>query len=302
MSSNTISKFITSLLPTFAKSRLLEDINVTLKDLTDNTIPPYATASEYFNRSKLKSKDATDFNTLFNRAVKLDRSYTAPNYVGSIYKVLLNSVESLNYINKHVDQYFSKDIATAGLTYQRANVLRYVEVAGFVNKYSRKLLLWTYAKENTAYGLNIENPFTKAEEEWLYKNREGFLAGIRVMAIKSSVLSGIVASIPNMIVVPEEQSVVEATVGVNAIDPLMMGLIPVKLNPIYHIGLLVAEWQVARYESGVEERRALEYRLLILEGANAGDSPDAKMEKEIIYTQERLKKLNYKLARMEEDL
>lgn len=300
MALSTIGGYISSLLPSFSKARVEEDIKVLLRDIRDNTLPPYKTAAEHFQRLKFKSRDVNDFDRVFTRSVKLDREYKG-NYISTVSKVLENATETLTTIENTLDKYFSKDIASSGLTYKRANMLRYIEVATFVNKYARKLLLWTYNKENTAYGLELANPFTKAEEEWLLKNRDGFLAAVRVLSIKSRQLEGIISSIPDMIIVPEEEQVVVQTQGLNAVDPLKMGLIPIQLNPIYHIRILVAEWQVARYESGVEERRGLEYHLLLLKEQTEGGTPDAKLEREIEYTQERIKKLNYRLAKMEEE-
>lgn len=47
----------------------------------------------------------------------------------------------------------------------------------------------------------------------------------------------------------------------------------------------------------MEEKRALEYRMLALKD---GGAPDAKLEQEIVYTEGRLQKLNKKIAEMEE--
>lgn len=83
-------------------------------------------------------------------------------------------------------------------------------------------------------------------------------------------------------------------------DPYHFGLIPIKMNPIYHIRMAIAEWQVARYNAAIEEKRALEYRLLALKASSDGKK-DAKLEEAIEYSEARLAKLNYKLATMEED-
>ncbi|MOA51277.1 hypothetical protein D3C78_1744100 [compost metagenome] len=99
-----------------------------------------------------------------------------------------------------------------------------------------------------------------------------------------------------MVVAPDDVSTVEATVGATKTDPFHFGIIPVRLNPIYYVRMAIAEWQVNRYKAAVEEKRALEYRLLVLKDG----SKDAKIEQEIVYTEGRLQKLNKKLNDMEE--
>ena len=62
--------------------------------------------------------------------------------------------------------------------------------------------------------------------------------------------------------------------------------------------MAVAEWQVNRYKAALEEKRALEYRLLALKEER---EPDARLQQEIAYTEGRLQKLNKKVIDMESD-
>lgn len=296
--SKSIGRYVSSLLPSFEKSRIEEDIRVLKEELTDNTLPPYQASSEHFKSGSFHSKETKQFDQMFSKSVKIERSFQGL-YPVTIFHILSNSLETLNLLEGQLDKYFGRDVASGAMTYSRANFLRLIELIGFTSKYSRRLLLWTYNEEKKAHGRTIGQPFTKAEYDWLFNNRHAFLTGMNILAKKPKELLGVLANIPDMIVVPEETDVAEQTVGSQKLDPLKMGIIPIVLNPVYHIGMAIAEFQVARYKAGVEERRSLEYRLLALKELTDGKE-DARLEQQIEYTENRIKKLNHKLAKMEE--
>jgi hypothetical protein len=295
----SIAKYVASLIPSFQKSQIEEDVRLLKEELLNNTIAPYKGAADYFRRNGFKSKDTMEFDTTFSRQIRVE-SEMLGRYPITIYFGMMRCLENVNMVESRIDTIIGRDLAATGLSYSKANLLRFIEVANFVAKYSRKLLLWTYAHENMALGNRAGNPLAPAEMEYLLQNRSAFISGLSVVAKKTKVIEAALNNIPNMIVVPEEAETVTQTVGLARLDPLQTGLIPIKLNPIYHIRMAITEYQVARYKAGQEEKRALEYHLLALNELAEG-TQDAKLEQQIEYTEDRLKKLNYKLAKMEED-
>ena len=221
------------------------------------------------------------------------------NYISLATEVLKNTYTTLTMLDNDIEKYFSTDISAGGITYSRANILKYIEVATFVNKYSRKLLLWTYSNENVAAKGKIPDPFSPIEIKWMHEFRNEYINSIRILCKEPKVIIETIKNIPNIIVVPNEVDVVEKTIGVSTIDPLAMGLTLVEITPAYLIGMKFVEWQASRYHAGVEEKRSLEYRLLSLKENLAGRH-DAKLEREIEYTENRVRKLNIKLAKLEE--
>lgn len=295
----SIGKYVSSLLPSFDKGRVEEDIRVLKEELSQITIPPYEAAAEFYGANGFSSKQCQEFNRTFANRTNVERKFEG-YYPVTIHHVLVRAQETVAMLDGQVDKYFGRDVATSGLTYARANLLRLIEVTYFVCRYSRKLLLWTHDEEKKSLGRKIGDPFTSAEIEWLFENRDGFFAAINVLARPTKEIAGALYNIPDMVVVPEEVDVAEATVGANKLDPLRMGIIPIKLNPIYHVRLAIAEFQVARYKAGQEEKRSLEYRLLALKEIH-NEGGDAHLEQQIEYTENRIKKLNHKLAKMEEE-
>lgn len=293
----SIAKYVASLLPSFERGRVEEDVRILKEELQEITLPPYQAASDHFKRERFQSGDVKDFDRTFQRTVRTDLS---GNYVDITSQALTRAKEMVEKIDTALDKYFGRDVTSEGMTYTRMNVLRYLECASFASRYARKLLLWTYHHEQAASGRPIGQPFTKAEIQWLFDNRAAFFVCIRILATKTQDVEKSFRNIPDMVVIPEEVDMAKETVGISRLDPLQTHLIPVKLNPIYHVRMAIAEWQVNRYKAGQEEKRALEYRLLALKEAREGKE-DAKLEQTIEYTEDRLKKLNYKLAKIEED-
>lgn len=294
----SIGKYVSSLLPSFTRDTIEEDIRILREDLSHNTIPPFEAGAEYFKTEGLKSKSAKDFDKVFHRTVDVPRDIDG-DYVYVTYRSLKRALETLRALEERLDKTFSKDVSGSAMSYGKANVLRYIETVSFATKYARKLLLWTYHEEHMHFGRKLNEPFTKAEVKWLMDNRNGFLYSIKVLKNKPSEIVKALAAIPDMVVVPEEVPLAEQTVGANKLDPLRMNLVPVIGNLIYHVRMAITEYQVEKYRAGQEEKRALEYRLLALKEARNGEH-DAKLEQQIEYTENRIKKLNHKLAKFEE--
>lgn len=270
------------------------------EELRDTTLPPFKSAADHYNSMGFKAKTTTGYDKDFQSNCK---TKLRGNYVSVVSTVLENMESRFDAVQKLVDEAFAKDVTAGGMTYFRANVLQYVETLSFTMRYSRKLLLWTLGEDNREFnkGSRTVPSLVKAEIDWLMANRQAFYHCVEVQSVPMVEVEKKLRAVPDVAIVPGEIEVVEQTVGAHKLDPLHMGLISAKLNPIYYIRMAVSEWQVNRYKAAQEEKRALEYRLLALREAAEGKR-DAKLEQMIEYTEGRLQKLNRKLAEMEEGL
>lgn len=295
----TVAKYLSSLLPNFERSQINEDIRLLKEELNERTLGPFEAASEHFKRDGFQSREAKEFNNLFQRSVKTD---VRGDWTLVCHTAFARLDDVLDHLNGTVDKNFAKDITKEGMTYLRANILRYLEAASFAMRYARKTLLWSYAKEHeAALGSSPSEPLSKAEVSWLITNRQTFFRAIEILSTKPKEAEKFFKNIPNMVIIPDEVEVAQATVGATRLDPFHLGILPIKLNPIYHVRMAIAEWQVARHKASQEEKKALEYRLLALKELRENGERDAKLEQNIEYTEARLKKLNFKLAQMEEE-
>lgn len=295
-----IDKFLKNLIPSFKKDVLREELANVRKEISDNTIPQYASALEVFARHKFSSKEVLGFERGFDRAVKTE---FRGNFVTITYETLKRIVDNMPVLERLVERSFVEDVFRDALTYLRANVIQYLEQVGFVAKYARRLMIWVSYEETQELdkksGIVGQGP-TKAEIKWLLDNASAFYMAINSLAVKKQVVEKAFSDIPDAIVTEEGNAEVEATVGADKTDPFKFGFVAHPLNPFYLFGKIRAERQVKRYESAKEEARLLELRLLNMRQRQAGNT-DPKLQQNIEYSEDRLQKLNIQIQDMEED-
>ena len=293
-------KYVESLLPSLGKDRVLEDIRNLREELQDTVIPPYFAASEFFKEHRFQDAIVKDMAKDFDRQVKT--SYRG-NMITVLLEVWKNSVEGLDELDRLVDKYYGQTTAATGMTFLKANVLQHVEAMGFAFRYARRLLMYVYALETQHYskdGNKLTGSFlTKPEREWMQVHYRDFLKVITILGTPAGNLGRIYGQVPDALIDPDRVEEMKATMGTSKIDPLKHGFIPSALWPIYHIRVRIAEWQVARRDVAREEIRALEFRLLNLKNQSGG-KVNARVQQEITYSEDRISKLNRKIAKLEE--
>jgi hypothetical protein len=294
-----IVDYVASLLPALQRSQIEEDLRLLKEELGDGTLPPYDKATAYFDTVPFRSKPVLAYEKLFQREVKPPRQYGG-FFVRSINKTLINTQSLLALLEQSMLTTFGKHTASGVITYSKANQLRLVELLYFTYRYARKLLLWTVYQEMSNASLIYGKPLNTVEEAWLVSHQRAFFKALTVLHLKPEELKHKLESIPDLEVIPEEAAVAEQTQSAQKLDVFSTQLIPIKLNPIYHIRMAVVEFQVARHQVAMEEARLLEYRLLVMKEALDGRR-DAKLEQQIEYTENRLKKLKYKLKQFDEE-
>lgn len=291
--------YLASLLPSFAKDQVLEDIRLTRTELEDITLPAYEHALPLLKSHDYKSKALDADMAQFKRTV----TSSSGGFVAVVNKALKTALENLDEVEAMVTKTYSEEIAGAGVTYLKANLLQLVEIIGFVSKYARKYLVYIYVCETAEFedgDTVVSESITKAEQEWLRANFLSFCTALNVVSTPRASFKKSIDDIPDIVVTNDNAQSLGATVGEHKIDPFQMRLIPVWLNPIYHIGMFVAEWQANRYKAAQEELKLLQLRKLNLERVSDG-KPDARVQKEIKYMESRVQSLNYKIAKMETD-
>lgn len=292
-------KYIQSLLPTFGKDRVLEDCRVTRTEIKDVTLPLYDTAVPLFKGYKFKSGDVQEQIASFNRLCHPG----SDNIITHIQKALKASLENLDEVEALVEKTYNEEVAGSGLTYLKANLLQFTECLNFVSRYARRYLLWIYVAETAQIPdseTDLSEAMAPAEIEWIKINFIPFCTALNVVSIPTTKVKKALNDIPDIVVTEENVRSLSATMGENKLDPFEVRLIPVWLNPIYHIRMFVAEWQANRYKAALEERKLIELRHLNLKKRQEG-KPDARLQKEIAYTEQRLRNINFKISKMEKD-
>lgn len=300
--------YVASLLPTFTKNRVIEDARATREELDDVVAPSYEQALKVFTRYKFKTEELDVLENTFHRM----HPHASENMVVSIEKGMKEILKNIKDLEEVIERTYNNDVAGMGLSYRKANLLQLLEAYTFVSRYARKFLTYAYVCETAlldAAGQSvkpevaseiIKSQTIPADVDYLKQNIVYFSNCFLVCAGlgKHKDLSKVVEDIPDVVITKDNEHTLTATQGIEKVDPFRMGFIPVWLNPVYHVGMLVAEWQAGRYKAAQEELRTLQLRKLNLEKKLEGKS-DAKIEQQIAYMQKRVDDLEYRLVKME---
>lgn len=293
------SKYVSTLPATFDKRKVKEDIASLREELTQGTLPPYIASLELFEKGDFKSIEVQKVNQLISRELK---ATPGENFITITVSVLNNIKGNMDSLESLVNRVFAEDITKDSLTYLKANLLQYIELTGFAIRYARRLLLWTYINETNAVDEQPSTALTVGEIKWIKERESAFVRALITLSINKRDLEKAIDNIPDILITEDNQDMLNSTVGVNRLDPFKMGFIGdnIVLNPFYHIGMAIADWQVSRYKQIETEKKVLEFRLLHLK-ALANGNADARLEQKIEYDSARLEKLNFKLAKLEND-
>lgn len=294
-----ILSFLQSLLPNFKKDQILEDLKVSRTEIKEFTIPSYESSLGLLKTWKFKHDEIKDLQSTFNRMVKDSGHGNMVEQIHNKFKIVL---ENTAVLEKMVETTYSEDIAGAGLTYLKANMLQFVEFVGFTSNYARKLLIYIYILETSLYEESktvITESLSPAEVKWIKDNFISFCVALNIVGCDSKKVKKSLDDIPDIVITTDNYDTLSSTMGETKLDPFQMKLIATWVNPIYHVRMFIAEWQADRYKVAKEELKLLQLRKLNLEKISSG-KPDAHLEKEIEYMESRIQSLNYKVKKMEE--
>lgn len=294
--------FITSLVPSLERGRVTKELADTLAELNETVIPPYRVAVEQWGpgNAKFKSTQITKLNAEWMSQVRGSKG----NMLRSINETLLGLRDAIPDLQKEVDRTFDDKIIAGGVTYRKANLLQFISSVGFFVRYSRRLLNLVLVEESAAVGNKTEiiSPLSKGEIKRLYDGWPAFLQVAEMYQRKYSDIVEAIQATPDALIVPEEEGLLKETLGPTKLDPLNMDFISVQFNPIFHIRLMVANYRNDRYEEALTERQALEFRLLALKDLQDNGQVDAKLQRNIEVTSDRLTVLKRRIAEYEDEV
>lgn len=296
------SSFIKALIPGFEKDRVLEDLRITHTELKEITLPAYETSVPFLKNKELRSKEVIDFDKVFRRT---NTGFNKDLFVG-IQEGLVNACDNLEVVRELIAKTYNEDVVAGGMTYLKANLLQFGEMVGFVSKYARKFLIYTFVMESSQYSANslhANESLTKAEIAWIEQNFLNFAQAFKAVSAPKAKVTKQINDIPDIVIVGGADGNEDNLLRTHGdkVDPFAVRFIATWMNPIYFVRMSVAEWQVERYNVAKDELKVIQLRKLHLERIRS-DQPDARLEKEISYLEDRTQKLNYKIRQMEESV
>ena len=179
------------------------------------------------------------------------------------------------------------------------NLVRSVDHLNFLALYARRLLNVALTMEMNIGDGKAENyDIQKAEIDWLNVNKTMFIGAYSILTMKRAELERRIKDVPNIIVGEDTADLTEGNLERGQADPLGLGLIPLVINPFYHIGRFVAERQALRYKTAMADRDSIQMKLMYLRQQEQNQA-DPILRNEIEIAQSRVEKLNYEIKEME---
>lgn len=295
-------KFLKSLLPNFAKQTVLEDIRTTRMVISVVTAPAYQDALKVFGNRKFANAGLVKDWDVYKRNVK---GAFGANTIVAVEKSFKEMLAKLELIERLVEKDYNDDIEGAGVTYYKAAVLQMLESISFAADYATKYLNYVYVVEagelsDDENGLadEINANIVPADVRFIHDRFLDFCTVMDVLSKPTDKVKQDFEQIPDLTITEAGDGVVSRSVGDSRLDPFRHGIVPLAMNPIYHVRMKIAEWQHGRYEKAKAEKEALELRKLRLERLLQGKN-DPAIQKQIEYTQRRIDDLAEHLRKVE---
>jgi len=290
----SIIDYLKSLVPSAERREMLSTLTALRNEHNDTLMPVVNEVREQLSGHQFQSKLYKDFDLRLRRHVQFNQPAM---------DLVLKAVENLQsifpFLEKEIHSNFGPQIATAALTYDSVNVLRYLDSVAFYIRYARKFLLKVVADEAAALG-GTKPDWVRGELDYLDQNLDNF-AGLLLAMLKSEgELRAVFRKVSTAVVDEATSDLAMKSLGNDKIDPLKLSQFSPQKNWLMSFGKMLAEWQVNRYRSGKEDLAALQMRLQELRELQASGKASPVVQKAIGNLEDRIGKLDAKLNEIEE--
>lgn len=297
--------YLTKLLPSTETSRVNDGIKNIRKVINTSAIPALESACSVFtNEYKYKDRDLALLNDLIVKGVKpadVGYSLTRPNSFQLIQHVMRKLETNLDLISDSVISIFKgKAFTSNGLTYNKGNLLQYVEAADFYIRYVRKYYNYATSVELAKLS-NIPRPDGVGPDdlEYLKTYMPSFIHLTITFGLDANDTKRVVKKISNM-QIAEDVASIQSIVGYSALDPWGFSSLPWPISIIYRYQLNDAEKVLDDYRAAEAEVKAVEYRVLLMQELIDNGHGDAAMEQRLEVYNDRILKNKRIMADIEE--
>lgn len=302
-----ISGFIKKLLPSFDKSDLESDLEISLESIstiqeTYSQIEQIAKVAKFQSKAvkELVKEFYKEFDTVKHK-IRLAPQDNLPLDTVNLFKnVKING----DYLLKEISDAVNDVVVSGALTAYKANLLRAVAHYYFLTRFALDLANYFYIAEAEESGMDLGKDYklNNKQKEFIVKNLWIYARMLAVYGQDHDTFKAKLESIDE-ITLPKDQ--VDEVVDiynsdkVDVFNNLPNGFIG---SPIYSIRLVFAQWEADRYKNLKDKKKLLELRFLHLKLMKEQSQSDINVEKEIEYLQKRITDIDYKLAKIEESV
>lgn len=294
----SISNFITTLIPHIKKPTVQKDLDATIKELSEYSIPMAKEMSNQYKLAPFKSTFYKVFVSHVNNHVKFEKK--SDNIWFNISTALLNVQANAEKLRSMIDNYLQEDTLRDGITAKSANYLRMAGAMSFVSAYVTEVSDYILAQEAVVFGDTDET--APAQAKYLTDNAEKFARLLADTSIPTKDFEIIFSDIPDVYLQAKNQDAVAGMFTAKQLDPFNSlagsGWIG---SPVYTIRMMWETFQAERYHAAKDRKAMLELRLIHLQNRQHDES-NPRIQREIEGLQARIQKYDQKIRRVEESL
>ncbi len=292
----SLSMFVAELLPQLSKVRMRDDLLAAKERITVEVIPLLNSCVECFAKRDFKSPFVQHFEKELKNELHTRIKGNSIITINDIMAEVLKNCEMLDRLINKSEERFTKE----AISILNVNIIQAIEGIDFIAKYTlRYLNLALTAEINVLENRSEFQGLQPAMVKWTIDNQTAYIKILAILSIKEADLSRKLSNMPDIVVSPDSANTIETTNDEKDYDPAQLGFIPVVLNPVYRLGMWIAEIQAARLSSIKAERDTVALRVVRLEQLLT-DKNDPKIQREIDVYQNRLEKLEYNIKQKEE--
>lgn len=295
-----VNSYVKTLKGVTYKDDVISALESVIQDLSTKVLPVVDTASAAFRLMKLKSPEMIGFDERYRVQFKLGRNQ---NTFADLRDRLHQTSSNLNYLRDAIERNVPDTIAQTNVDYRTAVIMQLVDNASFLMRFIRKFVEVATVYETQARGIYEDyqkKNLSIGEAKWVDNRFPMFLNALDTFSLEAGDFKKKFNDIPNVKVDTESDADLHMF-GKMKMDPFKLGFIPVNLNPFFHVGKWIAEFQAWRYKEAQEDLMRIQKRILLLEEAEAGKA-NPKVEREIEILRDKAEGLIYKINKAEEDL
>lgn len=306
MSLANIAGFIKKLLPSFDKSDLESDLEISLESIA--TINDTYTNIEQVGKvAKFQSKEVKELVKEFYKELgKINKVRLAPgdNIALDMINLFKNVKINGDFLLKEISDAVNDVVVSGALTAYKANLLRSVAHYYFMTRFALDLANYFYVVEAEHSGMDLGKDYklNNKQKQFVEENMWIYARMLAVYGQDHDEFKSKLESI-NEITLPKDK--VDEVIDiynsnkVDIFDNLPNGFIG---SPIYSIRLAFAQWEAQRYRNLKDKKKLLELRYLHLKLMKEDNTSDINIEKEIEYLQKRLTDIDFELSKIEKDI
>lgn len=295
-----ISNFVESIMQDTSTSKIVNDLQASKDEFTTHVVPVYESFIDQFGNYTFNSPQLQEIQKRYDNVVKDKSRY---NFVRASYESSLSRLEErIEWISNLLEDNMSADIIKTSLTLTQVNIMQLSELVTFAVRFSRRLLNYVVTLETQdVSNTEPKNAMKPAEINWIQQHIPYYFKALNILAMPKRQADKLFEAIPDVLLQdPSKVDDTERLVGPSA-DPFELKFIPVVLNPFYHIGMKIAEYQAARYHEAKHEEQVIAAKIMYLRTKLDGEE-DAKRESIIERYEDLLSRASYKIHKIEQEV